>query len=733
MSDQNNPPNPHEPHEELEKLAQPHPDSEFQQVAMEELGHGPTGPVKLSHPPGLALLFVTEMWERFSYYGMRGLLVLFLIAEVSGNGIGGSGGGFGLDRSEAGKIYGWYTSLVYLLPVFGGMLADKLIGTHRSMVIGGIIIALGHGALGMMDIFHVEGETVSTMQQVAFYSGLGLIIIGTGFFKPCVSVMVGQLYEEGDPRRDAGFTIFYMGINAGAVGGGILCGALATKYGWWAGFGAAGVGMVLGLIVYIIGRPKLLKGIGLPPKDHDPAMRVIGKILAAMGGLAIPVAIYALLGILAKTPVDARPSWLQFASSLEPGTAEVFKLGFFVFLIAAVLVGVVWFTMAQEKHERGPTAALFIIALFVIFFWYAFEQAGSSMNVFAQQRTDRIYALHDADGVIESKAIGEKWKGLAETTFGELHATIGDGGGAHGGGGAESGEEKPQIIAARKNPYNVGAGIIHVHLKDGSDLTFNINPETTVAELAANMAAKSDGSLTLAENDDQDGVIITDTTQGKGTLIVDERGAAARDLRILSAKEFPATWYQSVNPTYILLFAPVFAIAWVKLAKRGLEPSTPVKMAYGLLMLGLGFVFMVVAAKSSDSGVFMPPNATESADGAHLLVRVAPYWLALAYLLHTWGELCLSPIGLSLTTKLAPKKWVSFMMGVWFLSPSIAQLIGGYTFAYIEPIEAGDAAGFPILGGQADFFLIFIITSVGAGLVLLLISPIMKKLIGGRG
>jgi len=218
---------------------------------------------------------------------------------------------------------------------------------------------------------------------------------------------------------------------------------------------------------------------------------------------------------------------------------------------------------------------------------------------------------------------------------------------------------------------------------------------------------------------------LTDLSEGANELrITDVRGTVARDLGILTAREFPASWYQSINPAYILIFAPVFAWLWVFLARRRLEPSTPVKMGIGLVLLGLGFVLLVLPAYWADGGRYVTDPS--------MVNQVAPYWLVGAYLLHTWGELCLSPIGLSLVTKLAAKQWVSLMMGVWFMAPAIAQFIGGYTFSYIDKIESGQLFA-PILGGQADFWLIFVITSVGAGVILLAITPIMKRLIGNAG
>ncbi|MGH8614373.1 MAG: peptide MFS transporter [Gammaproteobacteria bacterium] len=444
-------------------------------------------------PPGLALLFVTEMWERFSYYGMRALLVLFLIAETER-------GGFGWPVERASQLYGWYTGLVYLTPLVGGYLADRYLGTHRALVIGGSLIALGHFSLAL--------ESVA-----GFYTGLGLLIAGTGFFKPNVSTMVGQLYETHDPRRDAGFTIFYMGINLGALFGPLVCGYLAQseRFGWGYGFAAAGLGMVLGLLAYLVGKKKYLGEIGSRPATRHADVY-----------------------------------------GIDPLTAE----------------------------EKERIAALMITAFFVIFFWLAFEQAGSSMTLFAERSTDRN---------------APEW----------LQALIG--------------------------------------------------------------------------------------------------GSA-----------FPTAWFQAVNPGFILLLAPLFSLLWQRLGRRGIEPSTPFKMALGLMLLGTGFLFLVLGAQLSDQGV-----------------RVSPGWLIGAYFLHTCGELCLSPVGLSLVTKLAPLKLASTLMGVWFLATFAANLLGGYLAGALEAVQRGEF--FHLLGGQADFFLIFVLTSLAASGLLLALAPFLKKLMHGRG
>jgi POT family proton-dependent oligopeptide transporter len=435
-------------------------------------------------PPGLFLLFGVEMWERFSFYGMRAFLTLFLISTT---------GGFGWSKAEASHLYGWYQGLVYLTPLLGGYLADRLIGTHRSIIIGGIIIASGHFCLAIP-------------AQPTFFVGLGLIILGTGFFKSNISTMVGQLYTEHDRRRDAAFTIFYMGINLGASIGQIVCPKLADRWGWHVGFSAAGFGMVLGLLVYLGFKRRFLGSIG------DVPARVAAR--------------------------KAEP-----AGQPAPLTAL----------------------------EKQGIAAIAILAFFNIFFWMAFEQAGSSMTFFAEERT------------------------------------------------------RPTLLG----------------------------------------------------------------------------------IRILAAQ------YQSVNAISIILLAPLFAWMWTRLEARGRAPSTPVRFAAGLILLGLGFVVLVAGARLSDAGV-----------------RVSPLWLIGTYVLHTCGELCLSPVGLSMVTKLAPARLASVMMGAWFFSMFISDLLAGLLAGTVEKVARGEV--FHVLGGQADFFLMFVVSTVLAGLVLLGVSPWVKRLMAGR-
>lgn len=433
-------------------------------------------------PPGLFLLFGVEMWERFSFYGMRAFLTLFLIS---------SAGGFGWSKEQASHLYGWYQGLVYLTPLLGGYLADRLIGTHRSIIIGGIIIASGHFCLAVP-------------AQPTFFLGLSLIILGTGFFKSNISTMVGQLYSEKDRRRDAAFTIFYMGINLGASIGQIICPKLADRYNWHVGFSAAGFGMVLGLVVYLAFKRRFLGTIG---------------------------------------DVPASRAGLRKDSAKQPLATE----------------------------EKKGVAAIAILAFFNIFFWMAFEQAGSSMTFFAEERTRRMF--------------------------------------------------------------------------------LGIN--------------------------------------------------------------FLAPYFQSVNSISVILLAPVFAWLWTRLEARNRAPSTPVRFAFGLFLLGSGFIVLVIGARLSDGGI-----------------RISPLWLIATYVLHTCGELCLSPVGLSMVTKLAPARFASLAMGAWFFSMFISDLMAGFIAGTVEKVEKGQV--FHLLGGQADFFLMFVVSTFAAGIALLAISPIVKRLMAGR-
>ena len=537
---------------------------------------------KLRHPRGLWVLFITEMWERFSYYGMRAILVFYLIASTAeelAGGVANDNPGFGWTEANAYVLYGVYTFMVYFTAIFGGILADRFLGTHRSMLIGGWTIAAGHITLAITNYFDITPGTVVTFQNspgsvVCFMIGLALIIVGTGFFKPCVSVMVGQMYEENDPRRDSGFTIFYMGINLGAFFSPLVAGTLGETIGWHWGFGSAAVGMIAGLFFYQKFRPRYLGKIGMPPEGRNFNGRSLLTLLCIGGAIvAIPV-----VPLVLWLSGGLTPFVNLWATLTETNTRELA-----LWLTAAgVGVGAILaFLFAQRSHERAPLGVIFILAFIGnIFFWTAFEQAGSSMNVFAKQATDRtLWGLLGGDG-------------------------------------------------------------------------------------------------------------------------------------------FPATWYQSINPLCILLFAPVFAWLWIRLDRRRLNPSTPLKFSIGLWLLGLAFASMVFGAMDARDGL------------------AAPHWLLITYIVVTWGELCLSPVGLSMVTKLAPPRLQSAMMGVWFFTFALSNLVAGLvarvSTKFIPDVQTGEAEltffGFE---GLAGFFLMLVVFPIGAGVLILLLTPILKRMMHG--
>ncbi len=484
------------------------------------------------HPRGLMTLFFTEMWERFSYYGMRALLILYLAAPESA-------GGPGFSISTAALIYGIYTFGVYATGVPGGWIADRILGQYRSVLLGGALISAGHFSMALP-------------RMAFFFLGLGLIIVGTGLLKTNVSAMVGSLYEEGDPRRDGGFSIFYMGINLGAFLAPLIIGTVGQRYGWHYGFGLAGVGMLLGLVQYVMGKRHLqpaIDRIEATQQSQSPTGATTRPMALGVGGLAI--------GLLVTRYVQGA------AASTGEGIAMQVMIG----LICLFVGGLAGYLSAQDFSAQEWKRIYAICALFVFstLFWAAFEQAGSSLNLFADRVTRMSFA---------------------------------------------------------------GFGL-------------------------------------------------------------------------------QSTWFQSLNSLFIMLLAPVFAWMWITLGRRKQEPSSPLKFALGLLFVGLGFLLLV------------PPAIMSGYDGSGNTNNVSPLWLTGLYFIHTIGELCLSPVGLSIVTKLAPPAIVGSMMGVWFLSVAIGNFIGGVAAGFFETMPLGDLFG-----------VVFVTTTVAAVILVFLIKPI-RRMMGG--
>ena len=546
------------------------------------------------HPRGLSTLFFTELWERFSYYGMRALLVLFMTAAATGG-----NPGLGFDTGKATAIYGLYTFFVYVLSLPGGWVADNIWGQRKAVFRGGVIIAAGHFSMAM-PMFGLPETTF-------FYLGLALIVIGTGLLKPNVSTMVGDLYPEGGARRDAGFSIFYMGINFGAILGPTLCSLVGEGYNWHWGFSLAGFGMVLGLISYKLGAD-YLGPAGLLDADDDEAVArksrnfylttaVVAAAVVLVGGLMGS-------GIIGIT-LEALAGGLGVA-------AVAITLAFFAYII---------FFGGHTREEQKRLGVIFWLFILAALFWSGFEQAGSSLNLFAAELTARDFGPYN-------------W--LADTT-----------------------PLLPVLLLA------LPIGYVCWRLFRRADLWW---------------VGKAGAAVF-------------------GALILGFAGYVSFQLTDLWT--MPASMLQNINPTFIVILAPVFGWLWTWLASRNANPSIPVKFALGLFGLAAGFFVLSWGAATAD------PNNP-----------VSPNWLIVTYFLHTCGELCLSPVGLSSMTKLAPEDRVGQMMGVWFVAAALGNLFAGLIAGQLET-----------LAPTSLFWTVATIIG-GGGLVALLLAPPVKRLMG---
>ncbi len=506
-----------------------------------------------SHPKGLYLLFVTEMWERFSYYGMRALFILYMTQALLFN------------KELSSQIYGNYTGLVFLTPLLGGYIADRYWGNRRSIIVGAIIMALGQFLMFLSACYY----STPSLGVGLMIAGLAVLIIGNGLFKPNISTMVGSLYSATDSRKDAAYTIFYMGINAGAMIAPLWCGLVGNTgrpedFKW--GFLSACVGMLVSAVIFQWKKNQYLVdpegvAVGLPPK----------KVVVVEGSkshFSLPKIIVSVVSYVVLT--------LLFAANFE-GATGLFEnadwLGAMIYSSTIVMPIVLLVDSSLSALERKRIIVIYIIAFFVIFFWSAFEQAGASLTFFADEQTDRV----------------------------------------------------------------------------------------------------------------------------------------------IFGWEMPASYFQSFNALFIVLFAPLFAALWAWLGRRSVEPSSPAKQAIGLLLLSLGYLIISLGVKGVDPGV-----------------KVSMLWLTSLYFIHTMGELCLSPIGLSMVNKLAPVRFASLLMGVWFLSMSAANKFSGVLSGYYP--EGGVSKSF--MGYEvatlSDFFMLFVIMSGIAAVVLFGLSSWLNKMIEER-
>ena len=583
------------------------------------------------HPKGLYVCFTTELWERFSFYGMKFLLVLYLTK-------------YHLFTDEMGlDVLGSYAGLVYALPLLGGMIADRYLGMRKSVVFGGISLSLGHILMaveGHQARFYAAGTTLvdnltlasgevitagtlltddimmrDTAALDVFYFALALIVMGVGYLKPNISTIVGKLYTQEDPRRDSGFTIFYMGINIGSFAATLICGWLGETYGWGYGFGAAGIGMIIGLFTFLYGQ-KYLKGHA-EPSDPEKLKK------SALGPINVEWAIYLLsipmLGVF----------WLLVQH--EP----VVLITQNVFLIIAI-VGLILYSMIHTKKDHNNTLAYVIAAIAII---------SGICAVIAN--------LHPIGGL---EAVAD------EVLYLSIALIVG---------------------------FVIYGFITHYSVEFGRTVVLMILILSTIVFWA--LFEQAAGSMTLYAD-----------------RIVD---------RELGDTTVTAAQFGSLNAGFIMLLAIPFAALWTWLAKKNLEPNTPVKFGLGILQAGLGFGALVFGAQF--------PNEAG---------QVAMIWLVLAYLLHTTGELCLSPVGLSAVTKLSIGNVVGVSMGTWFLATALSETVATRLgkLAAIDTSAVGETAdAATALATYTELFEFLMWFGIGAGLFMIIISPVLRRWMGG--
>lgn len=580
----------------------------------------------LGHPVGLFILFFTEMWERFSFYGMRILLILFLTAPLLSD-----NPGWEWPREHALALIGTYASLLYLTPIIGGWIADKFTGYRIAVVIGCIIMTLGHGAMAL--------ETTSS-----FYLGLALLVIGTGFFKPNITSIISEMYKTRESKKDGAYTIFYMGVNAGAFFGMMLCGYLAENYGWAYGFGLAGIFMFLGMLQFLLAhkifgkigdRPGRKVDVVIPVDERDETPTEVEEeveaaiklnpfttfdyvliVLSSIGGLLY----------LFNDPLDTiyNKSLVPFEFASMSGTNVVVLAALVMFLVLLITRIARYLPIVRDR-----LIAVTIFALFTVFFFAFFEQSLGSMTLFASDYTNR------------------ELNGNAATIFKIIDGLL---------------TTIPLII--------ITYVIILIFKK-----TFGkIGASNVVLALAFILV----WALVIFRIYDK---------------------AFSEELRV------DATWFGILNSFFIITLAPLFSKWW----ESKYNPSAAMKYGIGLVLLGLGFAILSYGAMD------IPPGAKTAS--------VSMVFLIMAYLFHTMGELCLSPLGLSYLSKLVPARMIGFMFGVWYLAIAVGQKAANTMGGMIDKISEQYSLG--------TFFLIFTLIPIAVGIIAMLLNPVLKRLMHG--
>ncbi len=579
----------------------------------------------LGHPVGLFVLFFTEMWERFSYYGMRILLVLFLTAKIVD-------GGWEWSRKEAMVLFGWYVMLVYIMPLLGGWIADNKWGYVKTVLVGATIITLGHVSLALADL------PLDMNLKFFFYIGLLLLVIGTGFFKPNMTSIISKMYPPGSPKRDGAYTIFYMGVNAGAFIGTMLVGWLGERISWSLGFGLAGIFMLFGLLQFYFARSIFGEEANRPQQkqfhvDNAPVHKEIpftqqDKTLTYIGLTA--VLLWIIDGLF---NVVTRGDYLlpQNIFELNMG-GSVFAVGLGVMLAFLALIIFLYLGLSKlalfDKVERDRLKVIFIFASFVVLFWASFEQAGTSMTIFARDYTDRTI------------------EGTTQTVFKYV------------------------------------------------DFFLSLTPLIILSYIIYQLALRIGKKYPLT-------VLFTTIS----FIIIWILAIYRLNYEYSSAQtEVTASWFQVLNPFFIITLAPLYSKLWTKVKVPG-----PYKFAMGLTLLAAGFAVLAYGASTI-------PKGAQTAS-------VSMFFLIAAYLLHTMGELSLSPVGLSYVSKLAPARMIAFIFGIWYIFTALANKLAGTMAGYMDAVSEKV--------GMSGFFLIFTVVPLIGALILVFLNKKLLKMMHG--
>ena len=661
----------------------------------------------LGHPQGLFILFFTEMWERFSYYGMRSLLIIFLISSY-GN------GGWNWSIASASALYGTYISLVYLTPILGGFLADKYLGSRKAVIIGTVIMTIGHASMAL------------EFNHIFLYIGLGCLIIGNGFFKPNITSIISNMYKSFPEKKDGAYTIFYMGVNAGSFLGMMLCGYLGEKLGWSYGFGLAGIFMFLGMLQFYFSQ-KIFGDIGLKPIktiEKENKLEFEGDRLNPFTKID-RILIFLCLAIGLIWIINDPIKKVAEKNFLQIGDFDF--SGYFILTGAILFLGLLIYRIIRyPKITKDRMWAIVIFAFFTVIFNTSFEQAGGTMTIFAMQYTERVLTGSSAiifividmittivpiliiswvlflllkktiktyllSGIILATSFIMIWLIVSWKIDRELETKT-------------YLVEYKQVKETIQNEETGKKEELTSIVKASTILTDEDKVETETVKIKELDKLKIGSNVWLFDTDNNGSLKYVSNEKAKSLEI--DRKVEAKVLKLENKEvEIPATWFGILNSLFIIILAPIFSKIW----GSKYNPAATVKYGLGLIFIGIGFGVLSLGSSGIANGMD--------------IVKVSSFWLVAAYFFHTIGELCISPVSLSYVSKLVPSRMIALMFGIWYIALAIGNKLSGTVGGQIEEIQKEHSLSY--------FFILFTVALGIIGLIGILISPLVKKLMHG--